>query len=154
VSNFLIGECLSDRPSSEPANVASKALILGWLQLLAECLDQLALGGERTNELKTVQETHAMPDYGSHYEDLGNVGDGELESNHFSRDQLAGDDGTQSCFRNFEAATVNADVSVLPQYLHNNRYLRAKSCETSGGRLVHGSNLKEPTSRIMDCVRV
>jgi hypothetical protein len=117
-------------------------------------MDQLALGGVQANELKTVQEAHAVPDHGSDYEDLGNVGDRELESNHLSRDQLAGDDGTQSCFCNFEAATVNADVSVLPQYFHNNRYLRAKSCVTSGGRLVHCSNLKEPTSRIMDCVRV
>ena len=46
-----------------------------------------------------------------------------------------------SLLLHFEAATVNADVSVLPQYLHNNRYLRAKSCVTSGGRLVHCSNL-------------
>jgi hypothetical protein len=109
---------------------------------LAECLNQLALGTQRSYELKTVQEAHAMPDYGSHYEDLGNLRDRELESNHFSRDQLAGDDGAQSSFRNFEAATVDSNISVLPQYLYNNRYLGAKSRVASGGRLVHSSNLK------------
>jgi len=111
---------------------------------LAECLDQLALGGERSDKLKTVQETHAVPDHRSHYEDLGNVGDGELKSNHFSCDKFAGNDSAQSSLSNLEAATVDTDVSVLPQDLNNDRYLRAIAGVTSGGRLVHSSSLQEP----------
>jgi hypothetical protein len=83
-------------------------------------LDQLTLHGKRSDELKTMEEAHAVSDDRSHYKDLGNVWDREFQSDHFSRNQLTGNHCTKSSLCDLEAAAMDAEVSVLPKDLHNN----------------------------------
>jgi hypothetical protein len=117
--------------------VEAETFCLGRLQLSAEYLDEFALFGKRSDELKTVQKAHAVSDHRSDYEYLRNVWDREFQSNHFSRGQLTGNHGTQTSLGNLEAAAMYADVPILPQHLYNNRYLRTISGVTSSGRFVH-----------------
>jgi hypothetical protein len=52
-----------------------------------ECQDALTLFRRQPDEFKTVNDTRAVPDYGSQDQRLGNVRNGKLERNHFSRNQ-------------------------------------------------------------------
>ena len=110
---------------------------------MAERLDERGLLGEGADELKAVEKTHAVANYRSQHEKVGIVWNREFERNHFSRGQLAGDDGAETGLGDFKAAAVDANVAILPQHPHNHRYLCAISGVTSSGRLVHSSGLRE-----------
>jgi len=122
--------------------------LLRRLELFAECLNACALLGKRSDEFKSVQKTHAVTNHRPHHENLGNIRNRKFQRNHFSRGQFAGNHGAQSGRGNLEAAAVNADVSLRPQYLHHHRYLRAIAGITSGSRLVHASNLRQSGSTL------
>lgn len=112
---------------------------LGRFQLSAECFYEFALIGKRADEFKTVEEAHSVSDYGSDYEDLRNIRDGEFQRNHFSCGQLTGNHGAQAGLRNLEAPTMDAEVLLLPKHLHNNRYFGTIPGVTSSGRFIHSS---------------
>jgi hypothetical protein len=99
-----------------------------------------ALFGKNADELEAVEKSHAMADYGA--QDLGfrNFGNGELERDHFSGAKLAGDDRSQAIFGDFETATMNAKISLLPQDLDDQGQLGAVASVTSCGGLVHVSS--------------
>jgi hypothetical protein len=77
----------------------------------------IALLGKDADKLETVQESHAMPDYGTQGLELRYFGDGEFQRDHFSGAELAGYDCPQPVFGDLEAPAVNPQISVLPQDL-------------------------------------
>jgi hypothetical protein len=68
---------------------------------------------------------------------LGHFGDGKLKRNHFPWTKLTGYNGSQPILRDFKAATVNAEISFLPQDLDDQRQFRTVAGVTSCRGLVH-----------------
>jgi hypothetical protein len=108
----------------------------GRLQRPAVGLDLLALLGKNADELETVQESHAMPDHSAQYH-IADIGNRELQRNHFPRAEFAGNHRAQTILGNFEAAAVDANVSILSQHTNDEGDFRAIPREAASGRLMH-----------------
>lgn len=81
--------------------------------------------GEDADELKTVEEPHAMANHGAQGLEFGDFGDRKLQRDHFSGAELAGHHRPQPILREFEATAVDAEISFLPQHLDDQRQLSA-----------------------------
>jgi hypothetical protein len=103
----------------------------------AEGTDVGALFRKDPDELETVQESHAMADYSAQGLEFSHFRDGELERNHFPGTKLAGYDCPQPVLCDFEAAAMDAEISVLPQHFNDERQLGTVARIPPCRRFVH-----------------
>ncbi len=114
--------------------------LLAWRQGSAESPDLSALLRKDADKLKTVEESHAMPDHGTQGLQFGDFRNGKLQRDHFSRAEFTGHDRPQPVFCDFKATAVNAEISILPQDPDDQRQLGAVAGVTPCRGLVHASN--------------
>jgi hypothetical protein len=110
---------------------------LAWRQGTAETTNLTSLVGQNANEFETVEESHAMANDSAQNLKLGHFGDGKLKRNHFPWAKLAGYHCSQPVLGDFKAATVNTEISFLPQDLDDQRQFGAVAGVTSCRGLVH-----------------
>jgi hypothetical protein len=110
-----------------------------------EFQDTLALFRRQPDEFKTVHETCAVPDHGSQDQRLGQVGNGELERNHFARDQCGRDNATQSGFCDLMTSALKPDVSVLAKNRNRKRKVRTMSGKTPALGAAFGRHVRLAT---------
>ena len=68
-----------------------------------------------------MEVAHAVPNHGSKCQGVWRVRDGKFHSDYLSGNEFTCSDRAQSSLGDLDAATVDTEVTVLPQHLHNKR---------------------------------